>query len=89
MSASAIEGVLVSLFDKFHVEAYGRASDRRFEVCVRRGRATEDLCFALFQRAVDELVVRELVDPTREVVLWIGLVDVVPRGFLRLGRAHA
>lgn len=80
---------LAEAFSEIGAPAYARRTKSGYEVAVRRtARVTEAQCFAAFQAVVDALVREELIDPTKEAIVWLGFVDIVSRSFLQIGSGH-
>ena len=87
MTAFAIWVTLGQYFDGSGLEVYGRRRGPRYEIAAKRGTDPEK-AWLLFEAAVEELVQYDHVDPRTEVVVWLGVLDIISRDFSRLGGPH-
>ncbi len=80
MSAFGIQVLMAQYLGEVDAEAYGRPVEGGYEIAAARG-ADEEQAFEAFCRCSDHLVTVGELDPTREALTWVGVLDIMPRDF--------
>lgn len=81
---SQVVQAFVRAFKRIGVPVYGRRVDGGLEVACQKSAAPERLCFEAFADVSDDLVRDGHFDPTKEILIWAGVLDDVPAGFVLL-----
>lgn len=83
MSAFGVQVLMGQYLAEVGAVAWGRAVPGGYEIAAGRG-ADEEAAFEAFQSCCDHLVATASIDPTKETLTWLGVLDIIPRDFHKL-----